>query len=225
MKTLGRIAVIAVVPLLAGCFEAKQMLVVAPDGTSTVNFEVAVAPARQILEMVLPPEQLAAIPEAQLEAMIADMEADRDEDQICAPDADDVPETFTVEVETFVREEDGYEVCRATMVGPIADLGEFINEEGETTVLFTDEGGGVYTFFFSLPVPENGGEALIDPETDAMIFATMQGNFLTISITAPRIIETTGELDGNTATYQVPAQAILGQPQEAYEFTVTFALN
>ena len=224
MNKLGRIAAIAVLPLLAGCFDASQSIVVAPDGTTTVTMEVAVAPAESILAMILPPEQLAAIPQEQVDQMVADMEADRGE-ALCAPEEGEVPEGFTATVETFIRD-DGYEVCRATMVGPISELGEAIGEEGDTTITFTDEGGGVYFFSFYLPIPEDADDTgLIDPETDAMIAAATEGRFITMSITAPRIIETSGTLEGNTATYQIPAFALLGAPEEAYEFTVRFALN
>lgn len=224
MNKLARIGAFAILPLLAGCFDARQDIVIESNGTATVTFELAMAPVDDILAMLVPPDDLAAMPQAQKDQIAAQVAAQQGEES-CGPDAEDVPEGFTVSVETFVRD-DGYNVCRATMVGPIASVGDMLAEQAGTdgpAVTLGDEGGGVYAFRFYLPVPATA-DAALDPDTLAMMTALTEGHSFVISITAPRIIETSGTLDGNTATLEIPAIALMA-PQEEYDFTVRFSLR
>jgi hypothetical protein len=225
MNKLARIGAFAILPLLAGCFDARQDIVIDSNGTATMTLEVALAPVDDILAMLIPPDELAAMPPAQKDAIAAQVAAQQD-DELCAPDPEDVPDGFTVTVETYVRD-DGYNACRATMVGPIEKLGQALADQAGTdgpTTELVDEGGGVYAFRFYLPIPATPDQT-IDADTLAMMAALTEGRSFVISITAPRIIETSGVLEGNTATLEIPAIALLTAPEQEYDFTVRFALR
>lgn len=225
MRFLARLAALATLPLLAGCFDADISVTAQADGTTTLVSEIALAPADQLLAMMMPAETLAALPQAQKDAMVAQI-ADQMQTDYCSPDDTDVPEGVTVAFETETRI-DGYLVCRQIMTGPIAAIAEAAAEgaldagtDGPQITL-TDEGNGVYLFHVLIPAGEDTG---LDDATAAMLAAGLEGHFVTWSVTAPRIIETNGELDGTTATAAMPAGAIMGPAAGDFEFTVRFSL-
>ncbi len=229
MRVIARLAALATLPLLAGCFDANISLTAQPDGTASVVAEIALAPPEQMLALMFPPDTLAALPAEQKDALVAQL-ADQLQADYCAPNDADVPEGVTVTVDTNTRD-DGYMVCRETMTGPIATVAEATAAgalEGGTQGLqltLTDDGNGTYTFHVLIPAAgDASAAAALGDDTAAMMAAALDGHFITWSVTAPRIIDTTGDLNGNTATYTVPAGAVLGQATDAYEFTVHFSL-
>ncbi len=225
MRFLARLAALATLPLLAGCFDADISLTAQADGTTTLVSEIALAPAEQLLAMMMPAETLAALPQEQKDAMVAQI-SDQMQADYCSPDDTDVPEGVTVDFQTETRD-DGYLVCRQIMTGPIEAIAEAASQgaldagtDGPQIAL-TDEGNSVYLFHVLIPAGEDTG---LDDATTAMLTAALEGHFITWSVTAPRIIETSGEINGNTATSAMPAGALIGPAADAFEFTVRFSI-
>lgn len=216
MKYLGRIAVVAMLPLLAGCFNFVQSLSITKGGVATMVTELSISTEMMGLAF-----------------------GGEDGDEFCpiAPD-EELPPTFTVTYDEFVRDEDT--VCSVTAVGPVEDLAEAIatgallpgdddDDDGAPDIVFVDEGGGVYTF--SLMFSSQG-----DPEADpdqaammAMMASLLEGRVLTWSVTAPRLLSVNDEadnvtVDGDTATLVIPALGLVTDVGVDYELTVRFGL-
>jgi hypothetical protein len=215
MKNLARIGALALLPLLAGCFDFVQSITVEPDGTVTFVTEVAI----------------------ETDMMAVAFESS-DQSDFCPTDEDtNVPDTVTTTTEQFVRDADT--VCRVTAVGPIADLTEAFEtgaltpaggtDEGAPEVTLVDEGNGVFTY--TVHIASQGSEdTTADDEAMMTMMAPMfEGRSLTWSLTAPRIIEVNDDsdyvtLDGNTVTLTVPAFEMISQPGIVYDLNVRFGL-
>ncbi|MHA1559209.1 MAG: hypothetical protein ACTSWI_00850 [Alphaproteobacteria bacterium] len=216
MKYLGRIAVVAMLPLLAGCFNFVQSLSIAKDGVVTMVTEISLS----------------------TEMMALAFDGD-DGDEFCpiAPD-EELPPTFTITYEEFVRDEDT--VCEVTAVGPIQDLAEAIatgallpgaddDDDGAPVITLVDEGGGEFTYsllFSSQGDPEAGPD---EAAMMAMMAPLMEGRTLTWSVTAPRILSVNDEadnvtVDGKTATIVIPALDLVTEAGVDYALTVRFRL-
>lgn len=216
MRILSRLAILATLPLLAGCFDFTQGVTVAADGTATVT-----------LESVMKPQMLAMDPELP------------GADFCEPPDAAEIPAGFTAVAERSTRE-DGSAVCLVTMTGPVESLSELLAnqalgpegaEDQEYQVTLTDEGNGEYTYAMTFSIaadeePPATPEALAQQQQmETMMLQMMEGGVLTWTLSAPRIISTDGVVDGNTATYTVPLTAMITDQGTTKGFTVRFALR
>ncbi len=223
MRKIAQLVVLALLPLLAGCFEARQDIVIASDGTVTLTTEIAVAPPEALLALLMPPELLALMTEEELAAAAADFEQDAD---FCAPEEGDLPEGFTATEMEWGTREDGYQFCRTTMTGPIALLLAVladISDGDDLQLAITDEGGGVYLFSITVPPTDDGGDelALLGEEMLAMMIEQS----IIWTLTASAILETNGEVDGNTAIFVLPAAVLLGADHDGYDFMVRFSVR
>jgi hypothetical protein len=210
----------AALPLLAGCFDMSQDLTVTRDGRATMVVELAM--------------------ETEMMAM---MEAEEGEEEFCPAEDEDsgLPESFTTEVE--VIEGDEVTICRLTATGPLSDLAEALasgelmpadsDEASAPTVTLVDEGGGVFLYTVDITVPDNDvvdGEELSEEEQamndqmEMMMRAMFEGHTISWSVTAPRIIETDAEQDGNTVRYEIPLTAMVDNTGETLGFMVRFGL-
>lgn len=215
MKNLGRIAVVALLPLLAGCFNFVQSLSVAPNGEVTMVTELSVS--TEMMGMAFEGEEA---------------------DDFCPTEPEEeLPPTFTVTYEESIRGEDT--VCTVTAVGPIADLAEAIETgalmpadegDGAPVITLVDEGGGEFTY--SITFSSQGDDAEPNPDEAAMMAmmaALFEGRTLTWSVTAPRIIDVNDDSDyvtrdGDTVTLAVPALEMINEPGIDYSLTVRFGL-
>ncbi len=215
MKNLGRIAVVALLPLLAGCFNFDQSLSVAPNGEVTMVTELAVS--TEMMGMAFEGEEA---------------------DEFCPTEPDEeLPPTFTVTFEEAVRGEDT--VCTITAIGPLTDFADALETgalmptdggEGAPVITLVDEGGGVFAFNVSFSSQGEDAEPNPDEATMmAMMAALFQGRTLTWSVTAPRIIDVNDDSDyvtrdGDTVTLAVPALEMISEPGIDYSLMVRFGL-
>ena len=209
MTKLARIGAFAALPLLAGCFDFEQSLTVAADGTVTMITEIAMS-----TEMMA-------------------MGFEEGDDEFCpAEDDNDAPPGVTMTTEESIRGEDT--VCTMTAVGPIEELvaaassGAFFpgdDDAGAPAINIVDEGGGVYTY--TMTMQSQGEEMDLNPEDEAMMamFVPMfEGRTMTFSVTAPRIIETNGEVEGNTSTLVIPVIDLIMERDLEWDLTVRFGI-
>lgn len=208
MTKLARIGAIAALPLLAGCFDLEQSLTVASDGTVTMVTEIAMS-----TEMMA----------------MAFTEGD---DEFCPTDEENgAPEGVTMTTEETIRGEDT--VCTMTAVGPLDELvaaassGLFFpgDDAGAPAINIVDEGGGVYTY--TMTMASQGEEMDINPEDEAMMamfIPLMEGRTMTFSVTAPRIIETNGEVAGNTSSLVIPLIDMIMERDMTWDLTVRFGI-
>ncbi len=217
MKHIARIGALALLPFLTGCFDFEQTISVASNGTVTLVTEVAI--------------------ETDMMAM-AFQGADTQND-FCPTEGDaaDLPPTFTMTTEQFVRDADT--VCRITAIGPITDLTAAMEagvltpgggDEGAPEMTLVDEGNGIYTYTVHIS-SQGGGEDMTADEQAmmAMMGPLFEGRFLTWTVTAPRILSVNDDSeyvtrDGNTVTLTVPAlEMITGQGID-YDLNLRFGL-
>jgi hypothetical protein len=209
MNKLARIGAFATLPLLAGCFDFEQSLSVAPNGIVTMVTEIAVA----------------------TEMMAMGFEAEGEE--FCPAETDaDLPPGVTMTAVESIRDENT--VCTMTAVGPIDALIEAIadggflptdGDEGAPAIMLVAEGGGVYTY--TMITTSQGDEMAANPDDAAMmamLVPMFEGRTMTFSVTAPRIIETNGEVDGNTVTLVIPVLEMIMEAGIEYNLTVRFGL-
>jgi len=222
MRKLVAVGVVGVVPLLAGCLDMNQDLAFTADGQATMQMRMA------------------------MDASILALAAEEDGTvNFCdTDDMTDIPQDVTVDVERSTEGDN--EVCVVTASGPIESLAAALNEGGLGTgndeadqsgqITLTDEGDGVYVFNVAIDAGEalGAGEDAGDPDAQAMQEAMMQmalaytaGRTLSWSVTAPRIVHTTGELsaDGRTATYSLALSDLFTMPEAGYGFTARFDIT
>lgn len=216
MRMMPRLAALATLPLLAGCFDYSQSLNVAADGTAT-------------LVLV-----------AEMSVELLQMDPDMAGEDFCpAPAPEDIPAGFTVTTEQTDGPE-GSAICTTTATGPLDELQAVLDEQallpggvdGEGGILtLTNEGNGEYSYNFTFTIPDEE-EAGATPEMqaqadqmEAMMLQMMADGTLTWSVTAPRIISTNGVQDGNTATFTLPLTAMLTDQGIEHQFNVRFALR
>lgn len=207
MNKIARYGAFAILPFLAACFDLEQGLVVESDGQATLSIEIAVS-----TEMM---EMMAAMGEGN-----ADGEASAPPSLCEDLDTDDIPESFTVTSEEFER--DGDTVCRTVAVGPIEELAAEMPDEienGDGTALIS-EGNGVYRFEAAMTSSDEG---IGDPD-EPEIAELFEDRYITFFLTAPRIIETNGEVDGNTASLVIPAIDLMTIDGEVFSLSVRFGL-
>jgi hypothetical protein len=212
MKYLGRLAVVAMLPLLAGCFSFVQSLSVTSNGIATMVTEFSIATEMMSLAF-----------------------GEEDGDEFCPIEPDEpLPPTFTMTYEESIRGEDT--VCTVTAVGPVKDLAEAIetgspipgaDDEGAPVITFVDEGGGVFTYsvFFSSQGDPEGGEE--QAAMMAMLAPLMEGRTLTWSIATPGILDVNDDAanvtrDGNTVMMVIPAIELVTEVGIDYALTVRF---
>jgi hypothetical protein len=223
MRKLAVWGVLALLPLLGGCFDMRNDLTVAPDGTATVVASFSLS--ADIMGMM----------GAAAGAAGGSAKAPADDD-FCPDDiADDIPAGFTATHERTTAE-NGDMVCTITVVGPIDRMNDLLATENfnpgggvegdDGTITLTAEGGGVYTYALTFAIP---AEEAPTPEEAAMQATMMQamrdmmtGRMMTWSVTAPRILSSTGTIDGNTATFVIPVTDIIDNPGGTYAFEVRF---
>ena len=219
MRVFMRFAVLAALPLLAGCFDFRQDLTVNSDGTVVMVMEMAMS--------------------AEMAAFAAQ---EGGEDSFCPALIDPVPEGYAATTELLTRE-NGDSVCRITATGPIAllqaaiDAGTLmpggVDEEGAALIKITDEGGGVFSYdlLFVVPpeepptAPMTPEEAAFEAQMETMVLEAMEGRLLIWSVTAPRIIDTNGTVVGNLVSFELPLAISMTEPGTTHEFHVRFALR
>ena len=218
MRLLSRMGVLAAsLPLLAGCFDMSQSLTV--DANRTVTY---------VTEMAMTAE------------MMNFAEEGEEREEFCPTEFTDIPPGFTATAETTTRE-NGDAVCTVTAIGPLDQLqaaiasGKFIPggmEDDAPEITLVDEGGGVFLYTLVLTIdpeeppatPMTAEERAFQTQMETMVLAAMEGRTLTWSVTAPRIISSTGTVEGNTATFSVPLTISMTQPGTTHTFVVRFAL-
>ncbi|MCC6735829.1 MAG: hypothetical protein IT534_06835 [Bauldia sp.] len=222
MRKLARWGALALLPLLGGCFDMRNDLSVAPDGTATLVASFALS--ADMMGM------MGAAAGAGGGAPAAD-------DDFCPDDMDEVPEGFTATSERTTAG-NGDLVCTMTITGPLDRLNEVMEgtdfnpgggiegDDGQITLVA--EGGNVYLYTLTFAIPKEDPPT---PEEAAMQAAMMQamremmtGRTMTWSVTAPRILSTTGTLDGNTATFVIPVTDMIDNTGGEYTFEVRFGL-
>lgn len=222
MRTLHRLGVLALLPLLGGCFDMRSDLTVAPDGTATV-----VASFTMSADMM---GMMGA-------AVGAAGGAPAGEDEFCPDDMDELPAGFTAKNARSTAE-NGDAVCTITVVGPLDRMNEILadtdfnpgggveGDDGQITL--TAEGGGIYNYSLSFAIPVEDAPT---PEEAAMQAVMMQamremmtGRTMTWSVTAPRIYSSTGTIEGNTATFVIPVTDMIDNTGGEYTFEVRFGL-
>ena len=199
MNKIVAIGAIAALPLLAGCFDLEQGMVVEPNGMATLSVEMSI--------------------DSEMMALIASL-GEGDVDPCDDLESDFVPASFTISSEEFER--DGDTVCRTVATGPLEDLAAEtpdVIEDGDGIILVS-EGGGVYRFETALTSTNEGLGDLDDPD----IVELFEGRTITFFLTAPRIIETNGEVDGDTVTLVVPAVELMAVEGDVFSMFVRFAL-
>ncbi len=210
MNKLARIGAFATLPLLAGCFDLVQDISVAPNGVATMVTEIAMATE-----------------------MLAMAGGFQEGEEFCPAETEtDLPPGVTMTNVQSIRDADT--VCTMTTTGPLDDLITAFNEgaflptegdEGAPAIKIVAEGGGVYTYTMSMA--SQGDEMAANPEDAAMmamLVPMFEGRTMTFSVTAPRIIETNGEVNGNTAMLVIPVQELIMEAGIEYSLTVRFGL-
>jgi hypothetical protein len=218
MRLLSRIGVLAAaLPLLAGCFDLTQNLTV--EGNGTVTYVTEMGMSAEMRQMA---------------------EESADGDEFCPKDFTDLPPGFTATTAESIRE-NGDAVCTLTAVGPIEQLEAAIAsgkltlggmDEDAPEVTIVNEGGGVYTYTLTLNIdpeetpatPPTPEEAAMNAQMEAMILQAMEGRMLTWTVTAPRILSSSGTIEGNTATFSLPLTISMTDPGSQHVFTVRFAI-
>jgi hypothetical protein len=222
MRNLFRWGALALLPLLGGCFDMRNDLSVAPNGEATL-----------VASFALSADMMGMMGAA----AGAGGGAAAEDDDFCPADMDEVPAGFTAKNERTTAE-NGDLVCTITITGPIDRMNEVLTgtdfnpgggvegDDGQITLVA--EGGNVYlytlTFAFEeqdAPTPE---EAAMQAAMMQAMRATMEGRTMTWSVTAPRILSTTGTIDGNTATFVIPVTDMIDNAGGAYTFEVRFGL-
>lgn len=222
MRNLARWGAIALLPLLAGCFDMRNDLTVAPNGEATL-----VASFTLSADMM---GMMGAAAGAAGGAPAAD-------DGFCSEDLGELPAGFTATQEQTTAE-NGDAVCTVTVTGPIDRMNDVLTgtefnpgggvegDDGQITLVA--EGGNVYLYTLTFAIPK---EEAPTPEEAAMQTAMMQamremmeGRTMTWSVTAPRILSSTGTIEGNTATFVIPVTDMIDNAGGEYAFEVRFRL-
>ncbi|MDX8465715.1 hypothetical protein RFM26_08470 [Mesorhizobium sp. VK23B] len=172
--------------LLVGCFDMRQDLEFRSDGTATAKMRIAV--------------------DAALLAM-----AKQSESKWC--DASKLSSSSGVAGTAEQSTEGGDEVCSLTFSGKIDDLIAALSKasfgDGKKQGVQLNRLGENYEFVVDFPSFKSAGSQANDPMAkgmQALLLAKMSGRSLAWTVTAPRIIETSGKIsdDGRTATYSRP---------------------
>jgi len=215
MGWLKRLAVTAIATLgLSGCADFSQNLAVSADGTATLKLELAVA--------------------ASMLAMTEDEGA-----SFCSgsPPFEGVTSTS----EMFAQGAD--QVCRTTFSGTLDAIAAFVNQNAVMPKPSAENGGAAApqirqtlnklgdNWRFDIIIPITGlpqqstepGAPKLDPKS--MMLAMVADRAFTFSVTAPAIIETTGQLteDGKTASFSLPLAMLIGDPAPDQQFAVVFS--
>lgn len=196
---------------LTGCLDMRQDLTVGPDGTATLATEISI--------------------DAALMALGSD---GAKTSGFCAVPQSAALEGVVVTAET--TSERGDLVCVLTATGKVDRLAEVLSEESLVLVpggkaqaadapkmsLFREDDN--YRFMVSVdyqkPKPED-----VDNDTSKMLAAMVAGRSFSWSVTAPLILQTSGQLsqDGKTASYSVPLASLVSGDIPKAEFTATFS--
>lgn len=193
--------------LLSGCFNMKHELLIRADGT-----------ARQVSTNSVDVRDFDA---ASLEKL----------DELCANrTAGGLPDGISARVEQ--RKEGSEFTCTVTMEGATEQFLAFISDQENAA-----SGGGQPLRHLSMKLSKEGEHRRLDVSTAPPSNMSAQekrlrrefadgaiGRNFEFSVTAPRIIETTGTLskDGKTATYSLPMARILTNETETFHFSVAF---
>lgn len=213
------IRALSLAPLLAlsGCFDMSQDFTFTEDGSASVNMVLRVDAA------------LLALSENQ-----GDQVAQRfcDDGMI---DTSDEPGVEATAVRTTDR---GDVVCTISIRGETERLVAFMENPREMFDANPESGGmnmhlsltqegEAYTFALSVPPMERKDEEdnPMAASMEQFLLAAMSGRSLEWSVTAPRIIQTSGTLsdDGRTASYSIPLATAFSNKTETFEFDATFS--
>lgn len=201
--------------LLSGCFDLHQSFIINDDNSASYEMNLRLSSA--MISMLA----------------MADSGDEQDEGlttRICNENeliSKDIPEDMDVAIKSFFKEDNL--VCNYRITGPLARFSE-LNMRGDT-----EQGGGdlvaiaplddnrveissVFDFSEWDPAQDDGDEPMNDMAKQ-MMGAMMTGRTMRWSVTAPRIIESSGEIsdDGRTATWELPLSVAFAEP-DVYEF-------
>lgn len=212
MKVRRLIAVALAAGLLTGCFEADQDLIVEKDGAAT--FKTRMAMEASLLQM---------------------SESDLG---FCAPEDSAAVDGVSMKHERHT--EGSMEVCVVTASGPLDRLAEWIEQadhgpaagdeemaKGPAIALLRDGSDYVFSVHIEGTPMEAADDKEMMEEMKPMIMAAFAGRSLDWSVTAPEILDTSGQLseDGKTASYSIPMAKLLGEGPGEHAFEVRFSLK
>lgn len=205
-------AVLAAALMLCGCFEIQQNFEFADDGTVKVAMRLGL--------------------DASLVSMI---ESADDSEPFCGEETVEQAEKSGIKATTQRSTEGSNVICSFEFEGPAKTVLETLNsgelipgekpEDGpQMNVELTRENDNLV---FLVSIPPFGSEEADDPMAqgmEKMFLASMAGRTLSWSITAPKIVKTTGTLsaDENTASYSVPLTEAFTNKSKTYEFRTVF---
>ncbi|WP_027051586.1 hypothetical protein [Mesorhizobium erdmanii] len=192
--------------LVAGCFDLKQDLAFRRDGTATANVRIAV--------------------DATALAMAKDVNSNW-----CSSEKLLSSKAITGTAERTT--EGGDEVCTVSFSGKTDDLLAAISNANiggdKRQGVQLNRVGENYEFIVSFPSLKPTGKYADDPMAQGLqtlILAKMSGRHIAWTVTAPRIVETSGTIsdDGRTASYSRPLASVLSSDQPT-TFRAVFSLE
>lgn len=191
---------------MAGCFDVKQDLAFRSDGTATANVRIAV--------------------DASLLAMAKDANS-----KWCSSEKLLSLRGITGTAEQTT--EGGDEVCSISFSGKTDDLVAALSNANvggdKRQGVQLNQVGENYEFVVNFPSLKPTGKYADDPMAQGLqtlILAKMSGRHIAWTVTAPRIIETSGTIsdDGRTASYFRPLASALSSDQPT-TFRAVFSLE
>lgn len=199
---------------LSGCIDLDQHLVVESADDASFTTKVAVETA----VLMLAPEEV-------------------DVGEYCNAKTETNDDRLQVMEQRYM--EGSMTVCETTVKGPLKAIARHISE-GRTLLkddaeaepdfaLALEPDGDNYRFAVNLSKPEILETEPVADEfgelAELVVAATLTGRSLDWSVTAPRIVSTTGQLseDGKTAEFSVPLATFVGDEAQTFEFEVVFA--
>lgn len=203
-----RVSALLSLLLLSGCFEMQQDIIVGDDGTTQFKVELSI------------------------DAALIGMAQQGKPDNFCTSDVPkEIPKDLTFSAERTI--EKGDIVCLIKVHGPTASvLGAFSGGKLLPTpnsqkpdgmqMSFTEDGTHKRIEITVFPTPKEEEE---ENPMQGMLIGATTGRFISWSVTAPEIIETSGELteDGKTASFSLPVATLLTNKDETFKFYVLFS--
>ncbi len=209
------LAALAASLMLCGCFDIQQNFRFADDGTVKVAMRLG------------------------LDASLVNMmESDEGSEPFCSDESVGQAEESGIRITANRSTEGSNVICAFEVEGPAATVLEQLNsgdlipgekpEDGpQMSVKLTRENDDLV---FLVSIPPFGSEEADDPMAEGMekmFLASMAGRMLSWSITAPKIVETTGTLsaDKQTASFAIPLAEAFKNKSKAYEFRTVFQVS
>lgn len=202
-----RVSALLSLLLLSGCFEMQQDIIVGDDGTTQFNVELSI------------------------DAALVGMAQQGKPDNFCSSDGPkEIPKDLTFAAERSM--EKGDIVCLIKVHGPTQSvLGAFSggkllplpNEQKPDGIQmnFVEDGEQKRIEITVFPTAQKEEE---ENPMQAMLIGATTGRFISWSVTAPEIIETSGKLseDRKTASFSLPVATLLTNKDETFKFHVLF---